>query len=212
MQEHSHAAIDLDSRLAEIDKRLQAIQSELRPAEQEPHAEAGGSGREGPLASLLEQQRRAWPRAQEERSVHEPPPSAEEPPPPPPEPPPREPPPRARRQPPPSPPPRREPPPPAAADELAALTEVHMRLLASSQELLDAYRAVIDRLRHRAPTQRDWAPDEVTVDVGPFASHHAVRAFEAALATLPGVAGVRIRGYERGDHAIIEVQLVQLNA
>ena len=87
-----------------------------------------------------------------------------------------------------------------------------MQLLASSNELLDAYRAVIDRLRHPEPAQPDWDPNELTVDVGPFASLHAVRAFEAALATLPGVASVRVRGYERGDHAIIEVQLVKLNA
>src|SRR5579884_3091321 len=110
MQEPGYAAIDLDSRLAEIDKRLQAIQSELRPVDLQRRGESGSSGREGPLASLLEQQRRARPSAPQGQPLREPPPPeppapAPEPPPPPPEPS------RLERHPPPEAPVERYPPP-----------------------------------------------------------------------------------------------------
>jgi len=88
--------------------------------------------------------------------------------------------------------------------ELADLIEVHLRLLASSEELLEAYLDLLDTLRHPESPPREPG---ATVDVGPFATLGSVRAFEAALATLPGVVDVGVRGYERGDRAIIEVEL-----
>ncbi len=47
----------------------------------------------------------------------------------------------------------------------------------------------------------------VDVSAGPFASLDAVRAFERAVAALPGVREVTVRGYETGNRAILEVQL-----
>jgi hypothetical protein len=49
----------------------------------------------------------------------------------------------------------------------------------------------------------------MTVSAGPFMSIDAVRDFERALAALPGVIEVAVRGYDRGDRAIVDVQLGQ---
>ncbi len=184
MPDSSQVATDLDTRLAEIDGALRAIQAELVPDREPP------------------------------------------PPPPPPEPPPPEPPPPEPPPPPPEPayeptgrhgpleevlqrardeePPRPEPQPAEPLDRVSALTEVHRRLLKSSQELLAAYEEVLEELRQPASSVV-----EVTVTAGPFMSLDAVRAFEAALSTLPGVADVAVRGYERGNRAIVDVQLMQ---
>jgi hypothetical protein len=48
---------------------------------------------------------------------------------------------------------------------------------------------------------------EVDVTAGPFADTAEVREFERALAQLPGVREVSLRGYQTGDRAILEVQL-----
>jgi hypothetical protein len=55
------------------------------------------------------------------------------------------------------------------------------------------------------PPQR--APDrrEATVLAGPFASASELHAFQHALAGLPGVVEVALRGYEGGHRAIIDV-------
>jgi hypothetical protein len=47
----------------------------------------------------------------------------------------------------------------------------------------------------------------VEVSAGPFPSMDALREFERAIAALPGVREVAVRGYESGNRAIIEVQL-----
>jgi len=88
--------------------------------------------------------------------------------------------------------------------QISTLTELHRKLLESSQELLVAYETVLVELRTPSTGIVD-----VTVTAGPFMSLDAVRAFEAALATLPGVLDVAVRGYERGNRAIVDVQLIQ---
>ena len=45
------------------------------------------------------------------------------------------------------------------------------------------------------------------VDAGPFPGLAEVRAFQAALAGLPGVAEVELRGFEVEDRAVFEVRL-----
>ena len=50
------------------------------------------------------------------------------------------------------------------------------------------------------------------VDAGPFPGLAAVRAFEAALAALPGVAEVELRGFEAEDRAVFEVRLARPDA
>ncbi len=47
----------------------------------------------------------------------------------------------------------------------------------------------------------------VSVIAGPFDRIAAVRAFTAALAGLPEVAGVELRGYEAADRAVLGVRL-----
>ncbi len=45
------------------------------------------------------------------------------------------------------------------------------------------------------------------VAAGPLASPDALRAFERALADVPGVRTVELRGYQGDDRAVVEVQL-----
>jgi hypothetical protein len=47
----------------------------------------------------------------------------------------------------------------------------------------------------------------IPVAAGPFPSTEDVRAFEAALASVPGVRGVTVRGYEGDDRAIFDVEI-----
>ena len=80
--------------------------------------------------------------------------------------------------------------------------------------------------RRLAQIQRELAPDvpapsvpepepdpaaspsaAVEVSAGPFPSMDALREFEHAVAALPGVREVAVRGYESGNRAILEVQL-----
>ena len=51
------------------------------------------------------------------------------------------------------------------------------------------------------------ASGAITVSAGPFASIDAVRGFERALRSLPGVDGAEVRGYEGGDRALVDVHL-----
>lgn len=51
------------------------------------------------------------------------------------------------------------------------------------------------------------APEAITVSAGPFANLDAVRGFERALRSLPGVEGAEVRGYEGGDRALVDVHL-----
>jgi hypothetical protein len=92
-------------------------------------------------------------------------------------------------------------------DQILALSQLHTKLLISMQELLDGYRYVLTQLP-RAPSGADPASDrELTLSVGPFASVEDVRSFESALADLPNVRAVAVRGYEGTDRAVVDVQL-----
>jgi hypothetical protein len=162
MPDLSEGALDLESRLADIDRRLREIQAELAP-EREPRPTRPPSGqprgRSGPLATVLQ------------RSARE----------------------RGREADP--------------AQQIEGLSELHDKLLASMHELLERYEAVLRLLP--APDPRPAAPDgdELTVSVGPFATIEALREFERALAGLPGVREVAVRGFEGSDRAIVDVQL-----
>jgi hypothetical protein len=92
---------------------------------------------------------------------------------------------------------------------MSELTERAPDLDARLAELdgrLRAIQAELQRARGPAPTA------EVTVCAGPFASLDAVRAFERALAELPGVREVARRGFEGSDRAIIDVVLDESDA
>jgi hypothetical protein len=56
MTERTHLGPDLDARLAEFDRRLREIQSDLVPGRKPPpaHPPRGHRGRAGPLAELLQ--------------------------------------------------------------------------------------------------------------------------------------------------------------
>ena len=110
----------------------------------------------------------------------------------------------------PVPPPIPEPPAPPPIPEPAldsnrraqAVTELSERLIASMRELLDGYERVL------APSARARPePARVTLSAGPFASIESLHEFEEALARLPGVRDILVRGYEGNDRAIIDVRL-----
>jgi hypothetical protein len=77
------------------------------------------------------------------------------------------------------------------------------RLLRSMQELLAGYEIA---LGHVAGGTASHAA-AVTLAAGPFSRVEMVAEFERALAGLPQVADVALRGYEGTDRAILEVQL-----
>jgi hypothetical protein len=98
------------------------------------------------------------------------------------------------------------PPPPDAPSAprpgLDVLVELQTSLLAATRDLLDGYeRAALGASAN--------SPLRVTLSVGPFAGTDALHAFERALASIPGVTDVAVRGYEGPDRAILEVQLDQ---
>ncbi len=155
MSELTSGVSEFDVRLAEIDRRLRTIQTELVP-ESEPRP--GVSGRSGPLAALLL------------ASQPKPAPSSPEDP----------------------------------AKDLSELTELHERLLASMRDLLSAYEDVLSRL---SAANADATVQEFAVSAGPFESTEALREFEHALAGLPSVREVAVRGYEGTDRAIVDVRL-----
>jgi hypothetical protein len=177
MTKLSEYAPDLEIGLAEIDRRLREIQLQLAP-EREPRparAPAGAAetptgpaaatasererskGRHGPLASILERERRLRRAA-------------------------------------------------GRGSELQAISELHEQLLASIRALLQGYEAMLGQrsgLSSASPTEA------VTLSAGPFASTAALHEFEHALAGIPGVHGVAVRGFVGTDQAILEVQLAE---
>jgi hypothetical protein len=107
-----------------------------------------------------------------------------------------------------------------AVDELRELAVTHENLLGSMRVLLSDYERALAEARSapagRALADTRSAPagaaagEEVrslTVTAGPFIGTEAVREFEQALAALPGVGGVELRGYEGGNRAIVDVHL-----
>lgn len=94
---------------------------------------------------------------------------------------------------------------------MQTLTELYGRLLSSIRELLDGYETVLGPVpRAGSPPPRsseEPQPPEVTISAGPFGGASAMRDFERALLTLPGVREVAVRGYEGIDRAILDVNL-----
>jgi hypothetical protein len=96
--------------------------------------------------------------------------------------------------------------------ELASLTRepavdliAELRSLAATQERL---LASLRELAHVPAAEPAGArSDVVSVSVGPLESTGALRAFERALHGLAGVRTVRVRGYEGGDRALLDVYL-----
>lgn len=84
-------------------------------------------------------------------------------------------------------------------EELAELVEAHERLLELHRELLSQYAEVLERRAGESAT--------VAVTAGPFTSAAAVREFERALATLPGVGAVTVREYLSDDRVQVDVRL-----
>jgi hypothetical protein len=83
-------------------------------------------------------------------------------------------------------------------------------LLAAIDELIAAYEsAVADQpdAPPARPVDRREVQTEAIIAAGPFASVPEVREFARALAEMPGVRDVHVRGYTGVDRAIIEVTL-----
>lgn len=98
---------------------------------------------------------------------------------------------------------RRQPPAPdGRADELAALGEMHERLLVAMRELIDAYGAAVRQVQEPSPQT-----DEVLLSAGPFATTRAVHRFVQDVSALAGVREVTLRGYDGPDRALLDVQL-----
>ncbi|HEY3727508.1 MAG TPA: hypothetical protein VGL51_10065 [Solirubrobacteraceae bacterium] len=194
----------IDARLAEIDRRLGAIQTGLAvqdaPAEPEA-AEAPPTGEPGPSEPEAAEPT-ANPEPEAAEPTANPEPEAAEPPPPP-EPEPAEPelPPRVEVDAPPS-----DPPPQGAAllDELRRLATAHERVLESTRQLLAAYERALASL----PPNASSTVREFSVSAGPFQSTEALRGFERTLAKIPEVREVTVRGYEGEDRAIVDVHLI----
>jgi hypothetical protein len=87
------------------------------------------------------------------------------------------------------------------------LPELRDRLVESMQTLLGAYELSLARLGVPAERPGPALVSAATVSAGPFASTGALADFERALAEIPGVREVAIRGFEEGDRAIVDVQL-----
>ncbi len=95
-----------------------------------------------------------------------------------------------------------------AVVELRELLVAHENLLGSMRLLLSDYGRALAEARGASPGVA--VGEEVrslSVTAGPFAGTEAVRGFEHALAGLPGVSGVELRGYEGGNRAIVDVHL-----
>jgi hypothetical protein len=194
----SGLAQDVEVRLAEIDRRLREIQADLVPgrtpretrmpvarppqAEPPPPRPPHPSFRphgQGRSGPLAEALANA--RLRRAADVKEPP--HEEPP--------HEEPPHER-------PPAQPPPEPAAA----VLSELQSSLLAATRDLLDGY----ERAVSSASSVRSH---QVSLSAGPFSSTVALHAFEQALARIPVVRDVTVRGYDGPDRAILEVEIEQ---
>ncbi len=94
--------------------------------------------------------------------------------------------------------------------ELRALTGAHERLLDSMQKLLSASEQALASGSEASSGLAGSvaAPGrELSVSAGPLSSTEALREFERALSLIPEVRQVEVRGYEAGDRAIIDVHL-----
>jgi hypothetical protein len=222
----SERGLDPESFLTEIDRRLRAIQDELRPGEAGSRRSPPGQaaiwradadrsepsplgppspprrGRSGPLAAILGRNR---PPAKPAKPAQ----PAE----------PAEPAPEAPAAPPGGPAAEAghaaaeaSPAPPAAelVEQVRALTRVQTDLLAASERLLEAFAGLI----RDAPPPGLFAPtvpvaprSGVSVSAGPFPDTEALREFERALSELQPVHSVTVRAYEGEDRAILDIEL-----
>jgi hypothetical protein len=95
-----------------------------------------------------------------------------------------------------------------AVDELRELAVAHENLLGSMRTLLSDYeRALAEARSAPAGPAAGQEVRSLTVTAGPFGGTEAVREFEQALAALPVVREVELRGYEGGNRAIVDVHL-----
>jgi hypothetical protein len=186
----SERVLDADSFLVELDGRLRAIQSELRPGAPVPAMSVqqmdsdpppARRGRAGPLSALLG---------------------------------------RARSEPDPGDEPSHQDAPPAddtteLLAQVRALTETQARLLEASERLLEAFARAV-----QSPPPEPASPPglftatttaarrtEVEVSAGPFSDTESLREFERALERLEPVRRVTVRGYEGSDRAIFDVEI-----
>src|SRR5207302_7991958 len=91
--------------------------------------------------------------------------------------------------------------------EVAALTDVHLKLLSATSDLLEAYQRILTQMPRSESPPLSIGPAEMTLSAGPFETTEAVRSFERTLSELPEVLDVAVRGYERGNRVLIEVRL-----
>jgi hypothetical protein len=185
---------DPESYLTEIDRRLRAIQAELRPGQAAPPPPAPAirpiehqppparRGRTGPLSAILG---RAPMQSSQAEPAHAPEPVQA--------PAPAE---------------------PSGASELVdqvrALTEVQARLVDVSERLLESFARIADdgpQAGPFSPPTTRVTPIEIELNAGPFAATEALREFERALAALDPVRRVTVRGYQGPDRAILDVEL-----
>jgi hypothetical protein len=106
-----------------------------------------------------------------------------------------------------------------STQEVETLAVLSERLLASLRELLAGYELVVAQMRTegappsrsslgaQAPRAHAAHPQEFTLSAGPFHTTIALREFQRAITTLPGVREVAVREYEGADRAILHVQL-----
>jgi hypothetical protein len=185
---------DPESYLTEIDRRLRAIQAELRPGQAAPRPPPPAigvterqpppawSGRTGPLSAILG---RAPAQSSEAEPAHAPEPA-------------QAPAPGGRS---------------GAAelvDQVRALTEVQARLVDVSERLLESFARIADdgpQAGLFSPPTTGVTRTEIELNAGPFAATQALREFARALAALDPVRRVTVRGYQGADRAMLDVEL-----
>ncbi len=194
---------ELDTRLAEIDRKLREIQVDLDPGREPAPSQATPDARDVSAEAPMQP------------SPHPPQAPPQGPPPPPDPPSPRT---KGRSG------PlasllqrssRRPPPPraPASGADLGGVSpETHAKLLSAMRDLLDAYGWTLQQLPVAAEPVRPGEPPPVALSVGPFPDTAAVRGFEEALLRIPGVSEVVLRGYEGEDRAMFDVRISEPNA
>jgi hypothetical protein len=79
-----------------------------------------------------------------------------------------------------------------------ASAQLSRRLVAALRELLQGYDVLLATPRRAS---------DVSISAGPFSATAALSEFERAVAGIPGVREVTLRGFEGSDRAILEVQL-----
>jgi hypothetical protein len=94
-----------------------------------------------------------------------------------------------------------------ARQALEALEQIRDRFVRAADELITAYRAVLDRLEQAAAAPDEPAVDgHVTVEVSPVGDLATLAGFEQALARVPGAHSARIRSFQEG-RALFDVDL-----